>query len=75
MSSMLRKIEKKKLEKEKYSFISVDDLEKLKSRAIALSLEMQSLDIKTQSELYKEKLEEYVGIVSDLRKYKKYAKS
>lgn len=75
MSSFLKKIKDKNIEKEKYSFISVDDLEKLKSRAIALSLEMQSLDIMTQGELYKEKLEEYVGIVSDLRKYKKYAKS
>lgn len=74
MSSVLRKIKKKNIEREKYSFISVDDLEKLKSRAIALSMEMQSLDIKIQSVLYKEKLEEYVGIVSDLRKYKKYAK-
>lgn len=74
MSSMFNKIKNKNIEKEKYSFISVSDLEKLKSRAINLSLEMQSIDIHSNSQLYKEKLVEYVSIVSDLRKYKKYAK-
>lgn len=75
MSSMFNKLKKKNIEKEKYCFISVSDLENLKSRAINLSLEMQSIDIHSNSELYKQKLEEYVSIISDLRKYKKYAKN
>lgn len=65
---------KKISEREKYSFISVEDLEKLKSRGLQLSEELKKIDIISDSSSYKEKLTEFYQIVGDLRKYKKYAK-
>lgn len=69
------KFKKKVKEHEKYSFISVEELEKLKSRALQLSCELKSIDIIKSPNEYKVRLEEYISIVSDLRKYKKYAKN
>ena len=69
------KIKSKNEEREKYSFISVEDLEKLKVRALQLSVEMKSIDVVSKPKEYKVRLEEYLKIVSDLRKYKKYAKN
>lgn len=68
------KFKKKIKEQEKYSFISVDELEKLKVRALELSIEMKKIDIVKSPSEYKARLEEYISIMSDLRKYKKYAK-
>ncbi len=68
------KFKKKIKEQEKYSFISVDELEKLKVRALELSIEMKKIDIVKCPSEYKVRLEEYISIMSDLRKYKKYAK-
>lgn len=68
------KFKKKMKEIEKYSFISVSDLENLQNKALHLADELKSIDIVKEHNLYKSKLNEYITIVSDLRKYKKYAK-
>lgn len=74
MGKFLKKIKKNIDEKEKYSYISVEDLEKLKCKALELADKLKQFDIISQQNEYKECLKEYIGIVSDLKKYKKYAK-
>ena len=71
MGNFIKKMKKQ----EKYSFISVEDLEKLTNRALVLADEMKRIDIVSNPDDYKVRLKEYVEIVSDLRKYKKYAKN
>lgn len=71
MGSFIKKMKKQ----EKYSFISVEDLKKMETRALLLAQEMKAIDIVSNSDDYKVRLKEYVEIVSDLRKYKKYAKN
>ncbi len=75
MGSIVKKIMNKNDEKEKYSFISVEDLNKLQVRALVLADELKNIDILSNPDEYKVRLKEYVNIVEDLRKYKKYAKS
>ena len=47
------KFKKKIKEQEKYSFISVEDLEKLKTRALQLASELKSIDIIKNPSEYK----------------------
>lgn len=74
MSSFLRKKSKELKERDKYSFLSVEDLEKMKSRCLVLSTELRSINIAKNPEEYKVRLKEYISIIKDLRMYKKYAK-
>ena len=74
MSSISRKIMKKNEEKEKYSYISVEDLNSLQNRCILLSNELKSIDIMKNPNEYKVRLKEFTFIFGELKKYKKYAK-
>lgn len=73
--SLIKKISKKKSEREKYSFISVDDLKKLESRGIQLIEELKNIDFQSDPHTFKNKSMELYNIISDLKKYKKYAKN
>lgn len=68
------KFKKKILEREKYSFISVEELEKLKLRGIQLSEEIKCIDFQKNPKEFKIKSMELYRIISDLKKYEKYAK-
>ena len=68
------KFRKKILEKEKYSFISVEELENLKLRGLQLSEEIRQIDFQKNPHLFKSKSLELHKILTDLKKYKKYAK-
>ena len=77
MSSILKRISKKDIEREKYSYISNEKLESLKYRALAIKEEMIILskevsfkNVKKVSELTKE----FAYITKELQKYKKYSK-
>ena len=77
MSSILKRISKKDIEREKYSYISNEELENLKNRALAIKEEMTILskevsfkNVKKVSELTKE----FAYITKELQKYKKYSK-
>lgn len=77
MSSILKRISKKDIEREKYSYISNEELERLKNRALAIKEEMTILskdvsfkNVKKVSELTKE----FAYITKELQKYKKYSK-
>ena len=77
MSSILKRISKKNIEREKYSYISIEELESLKNRALAIKEEMTILskdvsfkNVKKVSELTKE----FAYITKELQKYKKYSK-
>ena len=77
MSSILKRISKKDIEREKYSYISNEELERLKNRALAIKEEMTILskdvsfkNVKKVSELTKE----FTYITKELQKYKKYSK-
>lgn len=74
MSSISKKISKKNKEREKYGFISVEDLEKLKLRGFQLSEEIKLIDFRKNPYLFKSKSLELHRILTDLKKYKKYAK-
>lgn len=77
MSSILKRISKKDIERKKYSYISNEELENLKNRALAikeeitiLSKEVSFKNVKKVSELTKE----FAYITKELQKYKKYSK-
>ena len=77
MSSILKRISKKDIERKKYSYISNEELENLKNRALAIKEEMTILskevsfkNVKKVSELTKE----FAYITKELQKYKKYSK-
>ena len=73
--SLIKKISKKKNERKKYSFISIDDLKKLESRGIQLTEELKNIDFQSDPYTFKNKSMELYNIISDLKKYKKYAKN
>lgn len=68
------KLKQKNEEEKKYSFLSVEDLEKMQSRCIQLANEMKMIDIIKNPNEYKVRLKEFVFINGELKKYKKYAK-
>ena len=74
MSSVLKKLKKKQEEKEKYSFISTDDLEKMKNRGLELSKEIENTNFMSDPLRFKELSLELHSILHDLKMYKKYAK-
>ena len=74
MSNVLNKLKKRQKEKEKYSYISTFDLEKMKNRGIELSNEIRCIDFVKDPIRFKELSLELHTILNDLRLYKKYAK-
>lgn len=74
-NSFFRKIKKKKSEEEQYSYISTEDLEKLKNRGLELSNKIKSTDFVNNPKEFKEYSLELHKIITDLKKYKKYAKN
>lgn len=69
------KLEKKLKEKKKYSFISVEDLKLLEERGLQLSEEIKHIDFVNNPKEFAEKSTELHQILTDLKKYKKYAKN
>lgn len=74
MSSVLSKLKKKQEEKEKYSYISTEELEVLKNRGLEISKEIENTNFMTHPVRFKELSLELHSILYDLKMYKKYAK-
>ncbi len=72
--SVLNKLLKKQREKEKYSFISTEDLEKMKNRGLELSKEIENTNFMANPLKFKELSLELYSILHELKMYEKYAK-